>query len=306
MFTVTTVFEPGAVITVGALSVIEPKRSNIGPIVGGVVGGVVGLVLIFLFYWYFLRQRSYKYNFAAIFDPGRLSGRHHAESGHLPNTNVDDDEEEDDGMGGRLANTVIGGGIVTPFVYNPSSAEMSSVNRAPIVAATGQQANTLTSHTSATSLSGSPIVSRFSEADSFSSGPGGGYVDYTNPFETGPSAGSSRSESNTTSSGLGGVYHPRSAKEAEILRMRGPHIINPTEDDPGYSQAGDTGSSFARSTALPPGALRPGPRYGSAVVVHHAGQGSEMRGNIHGVPEEEEPGPEIPPTYSSLIRGERR
>jgi hypothetical protein len=238
-----------------------------------------------------------------------------------------DDEEEDDGMGGRLANTVIGGGIVTPFVYNPSSAEMSSVNR---VAATGQQANTITSHTSRTSSSGSPIVSRFSEAESFSSGPGGGYVDYANPFETGPSPGSSRSESNTTSSGLGGVYHPRSAKEAEILRLRGPHIINSTEDDistpqappfypinpggtttgdtpyPGFSQAGDTGSSFARSTALPPGALRPGPRFGSGVVVHHAGEGSEMRGKIQGVPEEEEPGPEIPPTYSSLIGGERR
>ena len=40
VFTVTTVFEPGAVITVGALSVIEPKRSNIGAIVGGVVGGM--------------------------------------------------------------------------------------------------------------------------------------------------------------------------------------------------------------------------------------------------------------------------
>ena len=238
-----------------------------------------------------------------------------------------DDDEEDDGMGGRLANTVIGGGIVTPFVYNPSSAEMSSVNR---VTATGQQANTMTSHTSRTSTSGSPIVSRFSEAESFSSGPGGGYVDYANPFETGPSAGSSRSESNTTSSGAGGVYNPRSAKEAEILRMRGPHIINSTEDDmftpqappfypinpggtstgntpyPGYSQAGDPGLSFARSTALPPGAMRPGPRSGSGVVVHHAGEGSEMRGKIQEVPEEEEPGPEIPPTYDSLIRGERR
>lgn len=233
-----------------------------------------------------------------------------------------DDDEEDDGMGGRLANTVIGGGFVTPFVYNPSSAEMSSVNRAPV---TGQQANTVTSRTSGTSTSGSPIVSRFSEAESFSSGPGGGYVDYANPFETGPSAGSSRSESNTTSSGAGGVYHPRSAKEAEILRLRGPHIINPTEDQappfypinpggtttgdtpyPGYSQAGDTGSSFARSSALPPGALRPGPRFGSAVVVHHAGERSEMRGRIQEVPEEEESGPEIPPTYASLIRGERR
>jgi len=39
VYTVTTVFEPGAVITVGALSVIEPNRLNIGPIVGGVVGG---------------------------------------------------------------------------------------------------------------------------------------------------------------------------------------------------------------------------------------------------------------------------
>jgi len=230
------------------------------------------------------------------------------------------DEEEDDGMGGRLANTAIGGGFVTPFVYNPSSAEMSSVDRA----LPGQQTNTITSHTSRTSLSGSPVMSRFSEAESFSSGPGGGYVDYANPFETGPSAGSSRSESNTTSSGAGGVYHPRSAKEAEILRLRGPHIINTSEDDmitrqapsfynpggtmtdipyPGYSQAGDTGSSFARSTALPPGALRPGPRFGSAVVV---GEGSEVRGNIQRVPEEEEPGPEIPPTYSSLTRGERR
>jgi len=39
VFTVTTVFEPGAVITVGALSVFDPRRLNIAPIVGGVVGG---------------------------------------------------------------------------------------------------------------------------------------------------------------------------------------------------------------------------------------------------------------------------
>ena len=229
-----------------------------------------------------------------------------------------DDKEEDDGLGGRLANTVTGGGIITPFVYNPSSAEMSSVDRTPA----GQKANTITSHTSRTSLSGSPIRSRFSEAASFPSGAGGGYVDYANPFETGPSAGSSRSESNTTSSGTGGVYHPRSAKEAEILRLRGPHILNTMEDDiithlappffnpggtttddpyPGHSQAGETGSSFApRSMALPRGALRPGPRFGSAVVVQHPGEGSEMRGNFQGVSEEQEPGPEIPPTYSSL------
>ena len=194
-------------------------------------------------------------------------------------------------MGGRLANTVSGGGIVTPFVYNPSSAEMSSVDRAP----TGKQANIITSHTSRTSLSGWPIVSRFSEAESFSSGPGGGYVGHVNPFGTVPSAGSSRSESNTS---VGGVHHPRSANGAEILRLKGPHIINTTEDDitheappfyhpggttadtpyPGYSQAGDTDSSFARYTALPSGALRHVPRFGSAVVVHHPGEGSEMGG----------------------------
>jgi len=39
VFTVTTVFEPGTVNTLGALSVIEPNRLNIAPIVGGVAGG---------------------------------------------------------------------------------------------------------------------------------------------------------------------------------------------------------------------------------------------------------------------------
>jgi len=221
-------------------------------------------------------------------------------------------------MGGRLANPVMGSGTVTPFVHNPSSAEMSSLKRAPIVAGTGQQANPIPFHKSRTSPSGSPVVSRFSEAELFSSGPGGGYVDHANPFEAGPSARSSGSESNTPSSDLLGIYHPRNAKEAELLPLRGLPIINTAEDDiftppffnpretttdipyPGSSRAGDTALSFARSTASPRGA-RPGRRFGSAVDVHYAGEGSQMRGKIRGVPEGEEPGPEIPPTYSSFI-----
>src|SRR5262249_46267022 len=41
--------------------------------------------------------------------------------GTLPNVGTDEELMGDDGMGGRLAGTVIGGGIVSPFVFPPSS-----------------------------------------------------------------------------------------------------------------------------------------------------------------------------------------
>ena len=66
VFTVTTVFEPGAVITVGALSVIEPKRSNIGAIVGGVVGGMS--------HWPFFGHTYQRL----------MTNRHHRTGTHIP------------------------------------------------------------------------------------------------------------------------------------------------------------------------------------------------------------------------------
>jgi hypothetical protein len=80
------------------------------------------LILFFL-----RRRRNNSDDFNGNFDPARL--RHHGRAGGtFPQVNLDDYQllQEDDGMGGRLAGSTVGGGIVTPFTYTPQQQEMAT------------------------------------------------------------------------------------------------------------------------------------------------------------------------------------
>ncbi|KAJ8089893.1 hypothetical protein PM082_018471 [Marasmius tenuissimus] len=115
-----------------------------GAIVGGVVGGVVGLALFasILAWWY--RRRQNKRNaekFDRNFDSDKVvQGRvrtirprvfgsrlHKSQaSGARSLSDVESThDDEDDGMGGRLAGTSVGGGVISPYsLFKPNEGDV--------------------------------------------------------------------------------------------------------------------------------------------------------------------------------------
>ena len=226
-------------------------------------------------------------------------------------------------MGGRLAGSTVGGGIVTPFTYTPQHQEMASAYPAaasPLLGAGygayGQQqqyANEDPRALSPTRSSFQPGPSTVSEGSSYGTSP------YAPPIGRGPSPGPSVARTNTSNSsggvgaGGGGAYYnnPRSAKEMEALGLRGGvHVMNPSHHEGEYSQhaqglgqgvreaahqvylaGGPSPSNFAGAGGRP-----------QSVVVHRDG------GRVSVIGPEEEEGvveAEIPPTYDSLPAEER-
>lgn len=324
---------PGAVITNAPPQNNQSSSStNVGAIVGGVVGGIGGLGLLVLILFFVLRRRrNNSDDFDGNFDPARL--QHHGGGGGggggtLPQVNLNDDqllhEEDDDGMGGRLAGSTVGGGIVTPFTYAPPQ-EMANAYPAAFPAgmagygaAYGQQ----DPHTL------SPTHSAFPSSVSENSSSYGASSPYAPPIGRGPSPGPSVARTNTSNSsggigvGGGGAYYnnPRSAKEREALGMRGGvHVMNPSQDGVEYSQqhghsqmmyaAGGVGEAAHQAyLAGGPSSNLGGRQQGAvsppgSVVVHRDGGRVPVTGQEE---EEHVVEAEIPPTYDSLPAEERR
>ncbi|KAH9476149.1 hypothetical protein JR316_0011720 [Psilocybe cubensis] len=122
--TFTTVIQPGTVISTSPKALSSGHGTDVGPIVGGVVGGVAGLAVLIAFLLFLLRRRRTKNEFDGNFDPAYVSGRAggvEGGGGTLPRIPLSDEDLGDDGMGGRLNSGVSGGGIISPYAYNPNA-----------------------------------------------------------------------------------------------------------------------------------------------------------------------------------------
>jgi len=292
--------------------------------------------LVLVVFFLLRRRRNNSDDFDGNFDPARLQHHGGGGGGTLPQVHLNDDQllqEEDDGMGGRLAGSTVGGGIVTPFNYTPQQQqEMANAYPAagPLLgagyAAYGQQQQDPRA-LSPTRSSFPPGPSSVSENSSYGVSP------YAPPIGRGPSPGPSVARTNTTNSSSagfgggvgagGGAYYnnPRSAKEIEALGLRGgAHVMNPSQDGGEYPQhgqgmmysAGGVGeaahqaylaggpspsNNFAVAGGRPGAVSPPG-----SVVVHRDG------GRVSVIGQEEEEHvveAEIPPTYDSLPAEER-
>ena len=290
------------------------------------------VVIVFLL----RRRRNNSDDFDGNLDPARLQHHGGGGGGTLPQVHLNDDQllnEEDNGMGGRLAGSTVGGGIVTPFAYTPQQQqEMANAYPAagPLLGAGvygtyGQQQQDPRA-LSPTRSSFPPGPSSVSENSSYGVSP------YAPPIGRGPCPGPSVARTNTTNSSSagfgggvgagGGAYYnnPRSAKEIETLGLRGgAHVMNPSQDGE-YSQhaqgmmysaggAGEAahqaylagGPSPSNNFAVVggrPGAVSPS----GSVVVHGGGGGVSVVGQED---EEHVVEAEIPPTYDSIPAEER-
>ena len=227
-------------------------------------------------------------------------------------------------MGGRLAGSTVGGGIVTPFTYTPQHQEMANAYPAaasPLLGggiaaygAYGQQQQYANEDPRALS----PIRSSFHPAgpSTVSEGSSYGTSPYAPPIGRGPSPGPSVARTNTSNSsgagaGGGGAYYnnPRSAKEMEALGIRGGvHVMNPSHDGE-YSQHAQGLGQGVREAAhqaylaggpSPSNFAGAGGRPGSVVVHRDGGRVSVIEQDEEQVVEAE-----IPPTYDSLPAEER-
>ncbi|KIJ98839.1 hypothetical protein K443DRAFT_680424 [Laccaria amethystina LaAM-08-1] len=279
------------------------------------------VILSFLLRW----RRNNSDDFDENFDPARLQ-HHGGGGGTLPQVNLNDDQllhEEDDGMGGRLAGSTVGGGIVTLFTYTPQQQEMAHAYpaAAPLLGAGygafGQQqqyANEDPHALSPTRSAFPPGPSSISENSSYGVSP------YAPPIGRGPSPGLSvaRTNMSNSSGGVGGssdagggggaYYHnPRSAKEREAFGIRdGAHVMNPSQDGEYSQQAQGLGQGMMYAAGVGEAAhqasLAGGPspsnfafaggRPGSVVVHRDGGRVEQVEA-------------EIPPTYDSLPAEER-
>nr|GAT48454.1 predicted protein [Mycena chlorophos] len=286
---ITATLPAGATIVASTHDAHSPSHST-GAIVGGVLGGlaVLGLAVGGLL-WY--RRRAQKQD-AIDFDPARVGRptsvgpemlQAHSVGGTLPILDLDD---EDDGMGGRLAPSAVGGGIITPFAYAPtvSAFDTSSSSR---------------SQSPPMPTGSPPPMSQYSQegyAPTMSS-VGGYYA--ANPQQPHAPGGYYPTAPSSTSGSS--AYAPRSAKEREATSSRAFAVANPSANEPGTSE--DQIQAYLRSGprhasqnpySMGPGLLSPtaaSTSGASGVIVHQDG------GRVE--PEIEE-ADEIPPTYDSI------
>ncbi|KAJ7142084.1 hypothetical protein C8R43DRAFT_580839 [Mycena crocata] len=292
--------------TIPAGSTITPStpaaksNSHTGAIAGGVVGGIAALVLAVLGIW-FVRKRSkerrLKEAFDGNFDPGRTTGP------TLPHVTQDGgelgmQEEGDDGMGGRLAGSSIGGGVVTPFTtgagvgaaaaygdhHHHQQHAQGQYPQQQQYYADGHPSNRHSQYHNGAAAGGYETAT---SDGPLSPGSSSGYYPASSAGYPTSSAGYPAAPMSAATSSSGGGYpNPMSAKEREA-RGGGLGVANPT---PQMSMA-MPGAGMSSMPALPnphsPGS--PG-----NVVVHQDGGR---------VPVEEEGGEgmrEIPPTYDSI------
>ncbi|KIK61674.1 hypothetical protein GYMLUDRAFT_571084 [Collybiopsis luxurians FD-317 M1] len=315
--TTQSVLPPGATVTAASNS--SSSKSTTGKIVGGAVGGGAGaliLILILTIWWRRHRQRQRSLDaFDGNFDPDRIvtqkpvKGEPKALRGQgptlpdIPTSGLDN--ADDDGMGGRLAGTAVGAGVVAPYqLYHPTNAssrphtEMSAQHTG---ISTSTQGNTRSASTGIPAsvysaaygnnnlrpgASGAPpSTSGSSSVSPYGFGPA---EPLPNPFGPGPE--SVVSSSNNTHSG------------APTGSGSGYNRFNVANPDPESSSAGFVGG-FApgvltgrgeKSVTGPSGAGR-----SREVLVHQDGGRVEEGG----AGEEEEGPDEIPPTYDSLVPG---
>jgi hypothetical protein len=195
------------------------------------------VILSFLVCW----PRNISDDFNGNFDLARL--RHHGRGGGtFPQVNLDDYQllQEDDGMGGRLAGSTVGGGIVTPFTYTPQQQEMATAYpaAAPLLGAGygayGQQQQSTNEDPHPTQRLPSWPNLRFRKLLY-------GVSPYAPPIGRGPSPGLSvaRTSTSNSSGGIGGAgagggaycNNTRSVKEREALGIReGAHVMNSPQD----------------------------------------------------------------------------
>ena len=146
----TTTIPPGTVVTAPPLATPGSNRSNTGAIVGGVVGGLcfffflypsrnpnslnspylgLGGLFILAFLVFFCLRKRRKDEFDGNFDPAHVTTVNGG-GGTLPKIDLGEGGlvgnsglgvvEEDDGMGGRLGLGAGGGGIITPYSFQPA------------------------------------------------------------------------------------------------------------------------------------------------------------------------------------------
>ncbi|PPQ91094.1 hypothetical protein CVT25_013132 [Psilocybe cyanescens] len=137
----TTFIQPGSVVSSTPKNLNEKSGTDVGPIVGGAVGGVAGLAILIALLLFLLRRRRTKHEFDGNFDPGHVTAGGRASGleggGTLPQIPLND-EDLDDGMGGRLNGGVGGGGIISPYSYNPSGMGGGSMSQVqPLMAGAG-------------------------------------------------------------------------------------------------------------------------------------------------------------------------
>nr|GAT54359.1 predicted protein [Mycena chlorophos] len=116
---VTSTIPAGATITPPSAP-SNNSSSHAGAIAGGVVGGIAALLILVFLIW-FLRKRAKERHEAELFDgnfdPSKTTNptlpRVSNAAGEAGTPMA---EYEDDGVGGRLAASTVGGGVVTPFM----------------------------------------------------------------------------------------------------------------------------------------------------------------------------------------------
>ncbi|KAF5377753.1 hypothetical protein D9757_008063 [Collybiopsis confluens] len=279
------ILPPGATVTAASES-SGSSDSHTGAIVGGAVGGGAGLIIIVLLitiWWKRHRQRQRSLDaFDGNFNPDRIvtqkpvKGEPKDFRGQgptlpdIPNTGL-----EDDGMGGRLAGSMVGAGVVSPYpLYQPT--HDGSSHASPEMSAQHTESSGRTRPaSSSTGIPASVYTAAYGHNYPGADGPASASQQLPNPF--GPESVVSSSTNSHSASPAAG--HNRF------------NVANP---DPGFVGGfvpGDLAGRGAKFAAGPSGAGR-----SREILVHQDG------GRVQdGAVEEEEEGPdEIPPTYDSL------
>jgi hypothetical protein len=271
---VTSTVPAGTTIT-PTTHVTTAATNHTGAIAGGVVGGVALLLLLAVLVWALLRrarERRKRAEFDGNFDPGRTTA---GAGPTLPQLDGGEDGyAEDDGVGGRLAASAVGGGVLTPFMGgagHPQHQQQYTPANAYYGAGGGHESEQAPLSPSTMSTSLYPASSS---------------------AHAGPHAGTASVSGGSSS---GGYYpNPMSAKEREARGSGAFAVANP---GPGGPQMGQMHMPMPASQGGF-GAL-PNPHSpesqgsigtGSGVLVHTDG------GRVP------EPQQEIPPTYDSIPR----
>ncbi|KAJ7103319.1 hypothetical protein B0H15DRAFT_811831 [Mycena belliarum] len=300
--TFTTVLQVTSTIAAGSTVVASPKTtrttSHTGAIVGGVIGGLAFLLAIGAGFLWYRRRSRYKDEFDGNFDPARVTSTRPVSTGPemiantggtLPRMNIDDDDD-DYGVGHGIPHSTRGGGIINPFMYAPTAAPSSRSQSPPM------------------------SMSQYSQdgyAPTLSSA--GGYY-AAMPRETQAVGG--HYPPSAPSNGSASSYNPRSAKEREAQRA-GFAIANPSHDNEPRAMSGAYDEQYQMYLRSGPQNARNSPRgesdrpplsptasssaashRASGVLVHKDG------GRVDAVQEEQ--ADEIPPTYDSLPKIERK
>ncbi|KAJ3787579.1 hypothetical protein GGU10DRAFT_348394 [Lentinula aff. detonsa] len=326
-----TTLPPGATVTSSSSdSSNSSSDSHTGAIVGGAVGGGAALILLFVLVglWWKRSQRKQKSldAFDGNFDPDRIvttkpmKGEPKAFRGQgptLPNVeNGADNGMEDDGMGGRLAGSTLGAGVVAPYpLYHPTNPQQQRSPPSP--------PEMSAQHTGVSTNYPSSSQGMSSQGQSSSQGglPASVYAAAYGDQGRAPTAPSVAGSTSTTPYGFGAgerLPNPyqnqnQPAPGSTVSTSTHTNTSAPGQGYPGYGRfnvanpdaEGGGPSSFVggfNPTSMPRRSEKSTAALNAArpprdVLVHQDGGRVENQ-----MPREEEEGPEeIPPTYDSLV-----